>query len=108
MDEMFSFLRDCSQLAIKGMLRNMSLLKIRLPGLLPSVECIPALIACLAMDSASSTNSFASSIFCGGSLNNNALRTFPTVWCILLQTALDWGFLALVHSSLMQQSCNSV
>jgi hypothetical protein len=41
----------------------MSLLKTRLPGLLPSVECIPALIACMAMDSASSINSFAIGIF---------------------------------------------
>ncbi len=80
------------QLAIKGMLRNMSLLKTRLPGLLLSVECIPALIACMAVDSASSTNSFASAIFFGNSPCNNVHRTFPTVWCILLQIALDWGF----------------
>ncbi len=89
------------QLAIKGMLRNMLLLKTRLPGLLPSVECIPALIACMAMYSALSKKSFASAIFCGGSPCNNVLRTFPTVWCILSQIALDWGFFALVHTSLM-------
>ncbi len=51
------------QSVINGILRNMSLLKTRLPGLLPSVECIPALIACMEMDSTSSTNSFASTIF---------------------------------------------
>jgi hypothetical protein len=42
------------QLAIKGMLRNMFLLKTKEPVLLPSVVCIPALIACVAMDCASS------------------------------------------------------
>jgi hypothetical protein len=89
------------QSVIKGILRNMSLLKTRLPGLLPKVECIPALIACIAMDSALSTNSFASAIFCGGSPCNNVLRIFSTFWCILLQIALDWGVLALVHTSLM-------
>jgi hypothetical protein len=53
MDEMFSFLSEIAcQSAIKGMLRNMSLLKTRLPGLLPSVKCYLALIACMAMDSA--------------------------------------------------------
>ena len=41
-------------MAIKGVLRNMFLLKTKEPGLLPSVVCIPALIACMAMDSASS------------------------------------------------------
>jgi hypothetical protein len=71
----------------------MSLLKTRLPGLLPSVECIPAIIACMAMDGASSTNSFASAIFCGGSSCNNVLRTFSTVWCVNLQILLDWDFL---------------
>jgi len=36
------------------MFKNMSLLKTKLPGLLPSVVCTPALIACVAMESASS------------------------------------------------------
>ena len=54
------------QLAIDGMFKNMSLLKTRFPGLLPNVVCIPTLIACMAMDSASSTNSFAVAMFCGG------------------------------------------
>ncbi len=43
------------QSAIKGRLRNKSLKKVRLPRLLSKVECIPALIACIAMDIASST-----------------------------------------------------
>ncbi len=60
----------------------MSLLKIRLPGLLPSVECIPALIACMVMDNASSTNSFASAIFCGGSPCNN-FPLFGAFFCKL-------------------------
>ncbi len=51
------------QSTIKGMSRNMSLLKTKLPGLLPRVVCILALIACIAMDSASSTNSFAVVMF---------------------------------------------
>ncbi len=74
MDEMFSFLSDCMPVGNQRYIE-----KLVSVGLLPSVECIPALIACMAMDSASSTNSFASAIFCGGSLCNNVLRTFPTV-----------------------------
>ena len=71
------------QLAIKGMYKNMSLLKTELPGLLPSVVCTPALIACVAMESASSTISFAVVIFCGGSSCNNVLRMLPTVCCLV-------------------------
>jgi hypothetical protein len=44
----------------------------------------------------------------GGSPCNNVLRTFPTIWCILSHRALDWGFLAVVHTSLMWQFCHSV
>jgi hypothetical protein len=50
------------QSAIKGILRNMSLLNVGLPGLLPRVECIAALMACIAMDIASSTYSLALAI----------------------------------------------
>jgi hypothetical protein len=76
------------QSAIKGMFRNSSLLKTKEPGLLPSVLVyIHALIACIAMDSDSSTNSFSVVMFCGGSLCNIVLRTLPTVWCILSHTA---------------------
>ncbi len=96
------------QLAIKGMLKNMSLLKTKLPGLLPRVVCTPALIAYVAMESASSTSSFAMVIFFGGSPCKNVLRTLPTVWCILSHTALDCRFFALVHTSLMWQFSNSV
>ncbi len=35
------------QSAINGMLRNMSLLNTRLPGLLSKVECTPACMACM-------------------------------------------------------------
>ncbi len=73
----------------KGMLRNMSLLNVRLQGLLPRVECIAALMACIAMDKASSMNSLALAMSGGGSPCNNVLRTFPTIWCILLRTGLD-------------------
>jgi hypothetical protein len=76
---------------IKGKFKNNSQLKTKLPGLLPSVVCTPALIACVAMESASSTNSFAVVIFCGGSPCKNVLITLPTVWCILSHTALDCG-----------------
>jgi hypothetical protein len=79
----------------------MSLLKTRLPGLLPKVECIPALIACMALDSALSADSFASAIFVVVHHVIMFLGHFLTVWCILLQIALDWRFLALVHTSLM-------
>ena len=96
------------QSAINGMFRNMSLLKTKEPGLLPRVVWIPALIACVAMDSASSTNSFAVAMFCGGSLCNRVLRTLPTVWCILSHTAFACGFFALVHTSLMRQFSRSV
>ena len=54
------------QLAIKEILRNISLLIVRLPGLLPRVDCIPALIACIAMENASSVYSLVLSIFWGG------------------------------------------
>jgi len=96
------------QSAIKGMLRNMSLLKTRFPGLLPIVECTPTLIACMAIDRASSTYSFAFLIFWGGSPCNYVLRTLPTVWCILSHIALDCGFFALVQASLMWHFSNSV
>ncbi len=55
----FSFVRfSClcvivCQSAIRGMLRNMSLLNARLPGLLPRVKCIAALMACIVMNMAS-------------------------------------------------------
>jgi hypothetical protein len=41
------------QSAIKRLLKNMSLLNVRLPGLLPRVDCIAAFMACIAMDKAS-------------------------------------------------------
>ncbi len=55
------------QSAIKKIYRNISLLNVRLPGLLPRVECIPALIACIAMDKASSIYSLVLAMFWGGS-----------------------------------------
>jgi hypothetical protein len=83
------------------MLRNMSLLNTRLPGLLPKVECTPGCMACIAIDNALSTYCAALAIFCRGLPCNNALRTFRTVWYILLHTALDCGFFAVVHTSLI-------
>jgi hypothetical protein len=89
------------QSAINGMLRNMSLLNTRLPGLLPKMECTSAHMVCIAIDNALFIYSAALAIFCGGLPYNNILRTFPTVWCILSHTALDCGFFAVVHTSLM-------
>jgi hypothetical protein len=89
------------QSAINGMLRNMSLLNTRLPGLLPKVDCTPARMVWIAIDNALSTYCAALAIFCGGLPCNSVLRTFPTVWCILSHTALDYGFFAVVHTSLM-------
>jgi hypothetical protein len=40
------------QSAIKGILRNISLWTVRLPGLLPRVEFIAAFMACIQMDKA--------------------------------------------------------
>ncbi len=68
----------CSSLcqsAIKVILRNMSLLNVRLPGPLPRVECIAAFMACIAIDKASSMYSLA--------------------------PAISWGLFAVVHTSLM-------
>ncbi len=81
------------QSAINGMLRNMSLLNTRLPGLLPKVECTPACMVCIAIDNALSTYCAAMAIFCGELPCNNFLRAFPTVWCIFSHTALNCGFL---------------
>ncbi len=105
---MFSSLCDGVPSAINGMLRNMSLLNTRLPGLLPKVECTPARMVCIAIKNASSTYCAALAIFYGGLPCNNVLRIFPTIWCILSHTALDCGFFAVVHTSLIWQFCNSV
>ncbi len=103
------------QPAIKGMLRNMSmsLLKTRLPALLPKVECTPALMPCMVI------NDIPYMFFCISNLSPYILywqlvpiclaicphifvhRIFPIAWCILLQIALDWGLLAAGHTSLM-------
>jgi hypothetical protein len=87
------------QSTINGMLRNMSLLNTRLPGLLPKVECTPAGMACIAIDNASSTYYAALAIFCGGLPGNIILRTFPTVWCILSHSIGLWIFCSSAHIS---------
>ena len=74
----------CSRLfVISGQSRNMSLLKTRLPGLLPEVECMPACMACMAVcmaiDSALSMKSFTLVKILGGSLCRSVHSTFPTV-----------------------------
>jgi hypothetical protein len=67
----------------------MSLLNVRLPGLLPRVECIDALITCMVMDEASLMYSLALPMSQSGSPCNKILGMFLTVWCILSHTALD-------------------
>jgi hypothetical protein len=86
---------------MSGMLRNMSLLKTRLPGLLPKVVWMLICIGCVAIDSASSMKSFALVTSHGGSPCRRVCRSFPTVWCICSQIALTCGFLLDVGASLI-------
>ena len=79
------------QSAISGMLRNMSLLNTSEPGLLPRVVCTPVIIACEAIDNASSIRSFAAITVIGGSSSNRVRRMVPTVWCILSHTEFVVG-----------------
>ena len=89
------------QSAISGMLRNMSLLNTSQPGLLPRVVCTPVLIACEAIDNASSIRSFAPITIIGGSSSNRVRRMLPTVWCILSHTEFAVGLRLVVETSLM-------
>jgi hypothetical protein len=59
------------------MLRNMSLLNTRLPGLLPKVECTPACMAFIAIDNASSTYCAALAIFVEDSHVTTFSERFP-------------------------------
>jgi hypothetical protein len=62
------FYLSCSSLcqsATKGILRNMSLLDVRLRGLLPRVECIATFMTCILIDKASSMYSLALAISLG-------------------------------------------
>ena len=74
------------QLAIRGMLRNMSLLNTSKPGLLPKVVCTPVLITCKAIYNALSIRSFAAITVIGGPLViryvGSYLR-FGAFFCIL-------------------------
>jgi hypothetical protein len=97
----YSMCSSLCQSAIKGILGNMSLLNTRLPGLLPKVECTPALMQCMVI------NDIPYIFFCISNLSPYilywqcvpiclaicphilVLRIFPIVWCILLQIALD-------------------
>ncbi len=54
---------------------------------LPRVECIAALMACIGMNKASSIYSLVQVISQGDSPYYNVVRMFPTIWCILLHTA---------------------
>ncbi len=89
---------------MSGRLRNMSLLKMRLPGLLPKVVWMLVRIVCVAIDSTSSMKSFALVTSHGGSLCRRVHRTFPTIWCIRSHIALACGFLLDVGASLILHS----
>ncbi len=69
------------QSAMSGMFSNMSLLKTRLPGLLPKPKVVWMLVrmAWVAIDNASSMKLFALVTSCGGSPCGRVCRTFPTV-----------------------------
>ncbi len=84
MDKVFSSLHDGKPIRNQWNVEK----HVSVKYLLPKVECTPTCMACIAIDNASST-------YCA------ALRTFPTVCCILSHTALDCGFDAVVHTSLM-------
>jgi hypothetical protein len=86
---------------MSGVFRNMSLLKTRLPGLLPKVVWMSVFMACVAIDSASSMKYFALITTCGGYLCRRVCRRFPTVWSIRSQIALACGFLLDVGASLI-------
>ncbi len=96
------------QSAINGTFKNMSLLKTKLPGLLPKVECVPAHMACIMIDNASSINflALAPVACCGGWPCSSVLNAFPTVWCMCSHIALACGFLLVVWMSLILQLCS--
>ena len=66
------------QLAIKGMFKNISRLKTRLPGLLPKVVCMLERMACIAVEGASAINSLAAPTVLGGFTYNNVHSMLPT------------------------------
>ncbi len=86
---------------MSGMFRNTSLLKTRLPGLLPKVVWMPVRMACVAINSASSMKSFALVTSRRGSPCRRVRRTFPTIWCIRSQIASACGFLLDAGASLI-------
>ena len=81
--------------------KNMSLLKARAPGVLPSIFATVVCMACIAVARAWSTMSRAWVIFAGGLLYKYVLSTFATVWCIRSQMELDCRFFAVDCMSLM-------
>jgi hypothetical protein len=52
MDEMFLFVSNCMPTGNQMYVEKQILLETKEPGLLPSTVCTPALIACMAMNSA--------------------------------------------------------
>eukprot|EP00970_Alexandrium_tamarense_P009321 scaffold1847_cov121-Alexandrium_tamarense.AAC.1 len=79
----------------------MSLAKTNAPGEAPSAVATVVLIACMAVDSASSISSVAFSTSVGGVVCKSVLKMLPTVWCILSHIALDCGLRLVVGTSLM-------
>ena len=63
-----------------SMLRNMYLLKTRVPGLLPNVECVPACIVCIVIANAlTMKSSVRAPVICCGGPCSSVLRTLPTI-----------------------------
>ena len=78
----------------------MSLLKYRSPGVLPRVVAISVPVTCIAVAIAESIMYLAWVIFWGGLLYSSVRKIFPTVWCIIFQMELNWGFLLVELTSL--------
>ncbi len=92
----------CNGLPISNQLKfkNISQAKARAPGVHPKVVAMVVCMVCIIVASASSIMSRAWVILCRGLVYTSVLSKLFTVWCILLQIALDWGFL-LVEQTFM-------
>ncbi len=95
------------RLAISGTFKNISQAKARAPGVLPKVVAMVVHMASIAVASASSIMSQAWVTLVGGLVCTSVLSTLFTVWCILSQIALDWGFLLVEQKSLILNISNN-
>ncbi len=95
------------QSAISGMFKNASPARARAPGLIPKIVAMVVCMACITVASALSIMSQAWVISVGGLVCTSVLSTLFTVWCILSQIALDWGFLLVEQTSLILNISNN-